>query len=79
MFDEVVSLILSVYQESNDEPETADISGSIQTPIVIPTANLDLTSFDNCRNLETTCEECCKCDENWRRDSLWYSITGYTL
>ena len=73
----VVSLILStLYQESEDEPETVDIPGSTQSPIVIPTANLDLTSsFDNCRNVETTCEESCKCDDNWRQDSLWYSIS----
>jgi hypothetical protein len=65
---------LFIYQ---DESGSTDISPSIQTPIVIPTANLDLTSsFGNWSNAATTCEDCCACDEteNWRQDGLWYSM-----
>ena len=62
-------------QENKDESESADIS--VQTPIVIPTANVDCSpSFGNCSNAATTCETCCICDEteNCSQNTSWYSI-----
>lgn len=73
---DLVSMYHQFFQEMNctkDESGSTDISPSIQTPIVIPTANLDLTSsFGNWSNAATTCEDCCACDEteNWRQDGL---------